>query len=45
MYEHLQLMFFKGLGIVLLGLLTLLIAVLIGKTAQAVHRRAICIEE
>ena len=45
MYEQLQLVFFKGLGILLLGLLTVLIAVLIGKTAQAVHRRAICIED
>lgn len=45
MYEELQLVFFKGLGVLLLGLLTLLIAVLIGKTALAVQRRAICIEE
>lgn len=45
MYEQLQLAFFKGLGLVLLGLLTVLIAVLIGKTAQAIERRAICIEE
>ncbi|WP_372971707.1 SLAC1 anion channel family protein [Marinobacter sp.] len=45
MYEQLQLAFFKGLGALLLGLLTVLIAVLLGKTAQAVRRRAICIEE
>jgi len=45
MYEELQLVFFKGLGVLLLGLLTLLIAVLIGKTALAVQRRAICIED
>lgn len=45
MYEELQLVFFKGLGVLLLGLLTVLIAVLVGKTALAVQRRAICIEE
>jgi len=45
MYEQLQLVFFKWLGVALLGLLTALIAVLIGKTARAVRRRAICIEE
>ncbi len=45
MYHQLQLAFFKGLGVVLLLLLTVLIAVLAGKTAQAVRRRAICIEE
>lgn len=45
MYHQLQLAFFKGLGVVLLALLTVLIVVLAGKTAQAVRRRAICIEE
>lgn len=45
MYEQLQLLFFKWLGLALLGLLTALIAVLIAKTAQAIRRRAICIEE
>ncbi|MDY6814788.1 MAG: hypothetical protein SV598_02740 [Pseudomonadota bacterium] len=45
MYHQLQLAFFKGLGAVLLGLLTLLIAMLAGKTAQAVRRRAVCIED
>lgn len=45
MYEQLQLPFFKWLGITLLGLLTILIAMLIVKTAQAVQRRAICIED
>lgn len=45
MYEQLQLLFFKWLGVLLLGLLTVLVAVLIGKTAQAVRHRAICIED
>ncbi|MFN2359702.1 MAG: SLAC1 anion channel family protein [Marinobacter sp.] len=45
MYEQLQLPFFKWLGVALLALLTVLIALLIGKTAQAVRHRAICIED
>ncbi|OJA04561.1 SLAC1 anion channel family protein [Halomonas sp. QHL1] len=45
MYEQLQLSFFKGLGLVLLTLLTLLIARLVWKTARAVQGRAICIED
>ncbi|KPQ03066.1 SLAC1 anion channel family protein [Marinobacter sp. HL-58] len=45
MYEQLQLPFFKWLGMALLGFLTVLIAVLISKTARAVRHRAICIED
>ena len=45
MYEQLELLFFKWLGVALLGLLTALVSVLIGKTARAVQRRAICIED
>ncbi|RBP29677.1 tellurite resistance protein [Marinobacter pelagius] len=45
MYHQLELAFFKGLGVVLLALLTGLIVVLAGKTAQAVRRRAVCIED
>ncbi|WP_372994498.1 SLAC1 anion channel family protein [Marinobacter sp.] len=45
MYEQLELLFFKWLGMALLGLLTALVAVLIGKTARAVQRRAVCIED
>ncbi|WP_372986155.1 SLAC1 anion channel family protein [Marinobacter sp.] len=45
MYQQLELAFFKGVGVVLLALLTLLITVLAGKTAQAVRRRAVCIED
>lgn len=45
MYEQLQLPFFKGLGIVLLGLLTLLITALVWRTARAVHRRSISVED
>ena len=45
MYEQLQLPFFKGLGVVLLVLLTLLITVLVWRTARAVQRRAISIED
>ncbi|NMT62279.1 SLAC1 anion channel family protein [Marinobacter orientalis] len=44
MHTQLQLPFFKGLGVVLLMLLTLLISVLVWKTAQAVRCRAIAIE-
>jgi tellurite resistance protein len=45
MYEQLQLPFFKGLSVGLLGLLTVLISILIVKTIQAVRARAICIED
>lgn len=45
MYQQLQLPFFKGLAIVLLGLLTLIIVTLLIKTVQAVLRREICVEE
>jgi len=45
MYDLLRLPFLKGLAVVLLGLLTMLIGVLIVKTAQAIRHRAICIEE
>ena len=45
MYAQLQLPFFRGLAMVLLGLLTLLIAVLLYRTGKAVARREICIEE
>ncbi|MEQ9547176.1 MAG: SLAC1 anion channel family protein [Marinobacter sp.] len=45
MHEQLQLPFFKWLGGALLMLLTLLIVVLISKTAQAVRHRAICVED
>lgn len=45
MYEELHLPFFKGLGMVLLTLLTVLIAMLIWKTARAVRCRAICLED
>ncbi|MFC4260930.1 SLAC1 anion channel family protein [Marinobacter lacisalsi] len=45
LYQQLQLRFFLGLGMVLLGVLTLLIIILLMKTAQAIKRRAICIEE
>lgn len=44
MYEQLQQPFFRGLGVALLGLLTVLIAVLVAKTAQAVRRRGICVD-
>lgn len=45
MYAQLLLPFFRGLAMVLLGLLTLLIAVLLYRTGKAVARREICIEE
>jgi tellurite resistance protein len=45
LYHQLQLPFFLGLGMVLLGVLTLLIAVLVVKTVRAIKQRAICIEE
>lgn len=45
MYEELHLPFFKGLGLVLLVSLTLLIGMLVWRTARAVQRRAICIED
>jgi len=45
MYAQLQLPFFRGLAMVLLGLLSLLIAVLLYRTGMAVARREICIEE
>lgn len=44
-YEQLQMPFFKGLGMVLLMLLTLLIPFLVWKTARAVQCRAIGIED
>lgn len=44
MYEQLQLLFFKGLGIALLVLLTLLIATLVWRTVRAVQYRGVCIE-
>ncbi|SBR51551.1 MULTISPECIES: SLAC1 anion channel family protein [unclassified Halomonas] len=45
MYEQLQLPFFKGLSVGLLGLLTGLIGILVIKTAQAVRAQAICIQD
>lgn len=45
MYHELQLPIFKGLAILLLGLLTLLVATLLFKTVQAMIRKEICIEE
>ncbi len=45
MYEQLQMPFFKGLGVVLLVLLTLLISFLVWKTARAVQCRAVGIED
>jgi tellurite resistance protein len=45
MFEQQQQPFFRGLGVALLGLLTVLILVLVGKTLQAVRRRGICVDE
>lgn len=45
MYEQLQQPFFLGLAVILMGLLTLLILLLAGKTIQGVRRRSICVEE
>ena len=45
MYQHLQLAFFEGLSVVLLGLLSMIIATLLFKTVQAVLSREICVEE
>lgn len=45
MYQLLQLAFFKWLGVVLLVLLVGLVAGLLARTAVAIHRQEICIEE
>jgi tellurite resistance protein len=45
MYQQLLLPFFKGLAMVLLGLLTLIIITLLFKTIQAMARKEICVEE
>jgi tellurite resistance protein len=45
MYQQLHLPFFKGLALLLLGLLTLIIAILLFRTLLAVKRKEICIEE
>ncbi|MGP9831824.1 SLAC1 anion channel family protein [Marinobacter sp. NSM] len=45
MYQRLDSPFFKWLGVALLGLLMLLISGLVLRTAIAVRRREICIEE
>lgn len=45
MYDRLQLPFFRGLGLFLLCLLTLLILMLVYRTGKAVAHREICIEE
>lgn len=45
MYQQTQLVFFKGLSVVLLTLLSLIIVTLVVKTLQAVMRKEICIEE
>ncbi|MDR5900253.1 SLAC1 anion channel family protein [Halomonas vilamensis] len=45
MYELLELAFFKGLGVLLLVLLIVLIAGLLVRTAVAIRRQEICVEE
>ncbi len=45
MYQHTTLPFFAGLSYVLLGILSLIIAVLVVRTAIGVVRREICVEE
>lgn len=45
MYQQLGHEFFRGLGLVLLAVLTLVIGMLLVRTARAVMRREICVEE
>jgi tellurite resistance protein len=45
MYRHTNIMFFKGLGLLLMLLLCLVIAGLVVRTAIAIYRRQICVEE